>query len=148
MDKHMIHPLGILVLLMSGCGVARPLGVEEFKGTWVATSSSLSKLPEAPHNCVMELRADGSCLVENLPDLAYQTPDHAKGVFASGTGKWWVSAIAGEQVLRCELRKLPDSITGDTIIEVRIRQVRSGLRLFFFIGDPDEGNLFEFEKKQ
>ena len=149
MGNHTIQVLAILALFVPGCGVPHFQGVEEFVGTWVATSESLARLPNAPgNNCVMDLRADGSCRVGNLPDLAYHTTDRVKGAFASGTGKWRLSASAGEQVLLCELIDFPGSDTGHSIIEVRIRKVGSDLRLFFFIGDPDERNVFEFEKRR
>ena len=131
----------ILLIPLAGCTKAKP---EELVGTWRIVEGSRRVLPAHLKNApaMIVLSGDGKFVVSALPGFLNVPPE-----LDSGGGVWKLISRDGRQQLQLELRSrqgnAPEVSFGATL------EISKGFRnpsLYYFIGDPDEGRMVEFER--
>ncbi len=129
---------------LAGCTKAK---TEELIGTWRIVEASKGVLPAplktAPATIV--LSGDGKFAVSALPGFLTTPPEPD-----SGEGVWKLISRDGKQEVQLEFR----SRRGEDASRVpfgAMLEISKGLgrpTLYYFIGDPDEGRMVEFERER
>jgi hypothetical protein len=108
---------------------------EEFIGKW-----------ESEDKAMIVLNEDGTCIVQNIDSVKFWNNHHNSTIKKpDGTGKWkFASSAMFDYCIFIELDK----------VHFRLDVVGTGhtgyfrpWKLFIYIGDPDDMNLYEFYKK-
>lgn len=137
--------ISIFLIPLAACTKAKP---EELIGTWRLVEASRGVLPAqfktAPATIV--LSADGKFAVSALPGFLNMPP--APEELDSGDGVWKLISRDGKQQVQLEFR----SREGKSALVVpygAMLEISKGLgktTLYYFIRDPDEGRMVEFER--
>ena len=64
-----------------------------------------------------------------------------QGYYISGKGRWRLKEEDGRQIVRCNIEHGYE-------FDLDVRRKDGNLRLFFYIGDPDSWDLYEYEKQE
>jgi len=90
---------------------------------------------------------DGSFFASNLPGLFF-VPGHRDARMESGSGTWILVTHDGEDQVQLDFREIADWKTGVPYgTQLNISRGWSGITLYYFLGDADEGVKVDLEKK-
>jgi hypothetical protein len=125
--------------------------IAELAGTYRLTNQSASSLRSWTHwnkryrsvpSSTIELRADGTVAIVNMPDCAVTGWDESNGEFLSGEGSWRVSEEGMGYYLEVDTSRGPNS--GSISPWTRIRGFEKPYYLQMIIGDPDNGDTIDY----
>ncbi|WP_242427754.1 hypothetical protein [Streptomyces sp. Root431] len=159
---------GLVLALVVLTGCAGPYQYYEGTGVHDATAAEVAGAWENIEGTRVVLRKDGTAQVEALdePDFAFED-----GWRLSGTGTWKLTDEEGGQRVRLELTKRtkvtsrpPSTSPSPSAVPVTPtptvdslsvdlwrfhvgRDERDELELFFFVGDPDIGNMYVMSRE-
>ena len=132
----------VFLVSLSSCTKAK---TEEVVGTWHIVEASRGVLPAqlktAPATIV--LSGDGRFAVSALPGFL-NTPSELD----SGEGVWKLTSRDGKQEVQLEFqsRQGEDAARVPYGATLEISKGLGNPTLYYFIGDPDEGRMIEFER--
>ena len=158
------HMAALSLLLLCGCPINldteyfaknKPKN-EELVGKYVPSAETLKwvreegKYPNVETS--VELTKDGSFRMVNMPDWWAEPFGKPKGKFDSGVGEWEVTKQQEWWNLKLsfKIRKDFSSKQGDSggfLTSIPIVGQSVPYRLWFYVGDPDQGKVMILEKK-
>ncbi len=130
----------IIVAVFQGCSIPVPTR-EEIIGTWRSSDGAM-----------FEFRKDGSFTGQSLPgEKIFSPSDEFKNIKFNESGKWDIKYLHDRWVVNLRFDKSPSLKKGyDTRILISgsngILENKPPWHLFAWIGDPDNGNRYKFEK--
>jgi len=141
-------PLLLFIWLgVQGCGTVQ---TSELAGTWVVTEQTRQDiLPASEQSSVTRivLESNGTFSAYDLPGELLYAPPKFTGHLVSGSGTWKLEQLEGRHRV---LLKFHTIETGELSYlydaPLTVSKGLSGIRLYFFQGDPDEGRRVELEK--
>ncbi len=130
----------VLVLITLGCGRAR---LENVTGTWTMKETSRQILPPELNNAQSRivLSSDGSCTAHLVPG-PFQSPPQPPRLDGD-SGVWRIVERAGKEQIQLDFRVE----NGPFSFPLVISKGWTGITLYYFLGDPDEGLRIDFERK-
>jgi len=136
-----------MMLLELGCKSVQP---SELLGSWLMTDSSRQAVPSQLQKASarIALYPNGTFVASDMPALFF-FPGHCEARLESGTGVWKVVSIEGQQQVQLNFQTIADWNKTDLPYgtQLNISTGWSKVSLYYFIGDPDEGRMIEFERK-
>jgi len=140
-------PIAFLLAGMVGC---RSVESTDLAGTWVMKDTSRQVLPaglqKASAKIVME--SNGTFVASDIPALFYFPGQHDARL-ETGSGVWKLVTRDGEHQVQLNFQQIKgwneDNLPFGT--QLNVSRAWSAVNLFYFVGDPDEGQRIEFEKK-
>jgi hypothetical protein len=139
----------VLMSTLLGCSRVQP---EQIAGTWILKDSSRSVLPANLRRGTprIVLDKDGTFVASDVPAL-FEFPGHRDARLESGKGEWRIASTHGNPEVRLDFKEIdqwnPNELPYGT--QLRIAQgVLSKVTLFYFLGDPDEGRIVSFERRE
>jgi hypothetical protein len=116
----------------------------DLQGTWVPDKSSQHwiRAKEDRSRCQIELRADGT-FNATVPDYLLRTFDRCAGRVRVGKGRWSLTTTWLETKLRLDFTEVQGERDGWITEKL---YVPTGNKLMFWVGDPDSGDRFVFER--
>lgn len=133
---------------LAGCTKAK---TEELVGTWRIVEASRGVLPaplKAAAPATIVLSGDGRFTVSVLPGFL-NTPPEPEGL-DSGDGVWKLISREGKQEVQLEFQSRQGKNASRVPFGAML-EITKGLgrpTLYYFIGDPDEGRMVEFERER
>jgi hypothetical protein len=139
-----------IALLMSGLLGCRSVKPNNVAGTWTMTESSREILPaEVRQNSAkIVLEANGTFVASDLPGIFDFPP--ARPRLDGGSGVWKIVSREGKQQVQLDFQVIPSGRVATNLpfsTQMEVSDSRSGVRLYYFLGDPDEALRVEFERK-
>jgi hypothetical protein len=130
----------VLLLCLLGCASIHRRYVV---GTWTmrADSELPANLPRIPASFTFS--ANGTFTALRIPGFFY-FPGQRSMRLESGSGTWRLVTRESRQQVQLDFQKIENWKGG---LPFGAQLEISGKRLFYFIGDPDEGKIMVFEKK-
>lgn len=132
----------ILICLLCGCGT-KTVVPHELIGTWQATKESIKRAKiNTDLTPVLEIKSDNTFNGFDLPNFLEK--DESFDCFKTVKGTW---AIEKNNQIEFTFRETINSRLSICIISLEF--VRYGKKLYMqtFLGDPDQYEIFEYEKK-
>ena len=138
------------LIVAVGCSVRSPTA-DAFVGTWVMTQKPSSTEQGTAHRArgKLTLLGNGEFVADSVPSgLLYSLPGMNSPNYVSGTGAWKLGSVDRDAAVLLTFR----AIKGTTEYKVPngtqllVDDVSKELLLYFFLGDPDEGDRIEFRK--
>ena len=95
------------------------------------------------------LDADGTFVVSEVPGLFY-SPGRRAARLESGRGVWKLVSGEGKQQVQLDFHVIAEWKEIDLPYGTQLDVSRgwSAVSLFYFLGDPDEGRMIDFEKSR
>lgn len=140
-----------LVTLFFCVGIIACKGVRfnDLNGTWVLKDTSRQILPVElqTDRARMILKPDGTFVVSGMPGLFY-APQGAMQL-DSGSGFWKLVSRDGKQQVQLDFYiKSGTPVKGGPFsTQLNVSRKLSKIKLFYFVGDPDDALRIDFEKK-
>jgi hypothetical protein len=135
-----------LLLAALGCNGVQPSGLS---GTWVMKDASRQILPDGLCNASAKivLSPDGSFLASEMLGLFYARAADIR--LESGSGGWKLVAREGGQQVQLNFHAITDWSKTELPYGTQLDVSKGGsvAKLFYFVGDADEGQRTAFEKK-
>jgi hypothetical protein len=142
-----VTPLAFLLLSVLGCKGVQP---SDLTGSWVMTDASRQFLPDKLRKASAKivLNADGSFVVSDVPGLFY-VPGRRDMRLEAGSGSWKLVSREGDQQIQLDFYAIPDWSNTELPygMQLDVSKGWSQTKLFYFLGDPDEGQRIEFAKR-
>jgi hypothetical protein len=137
----------LMVVLSTGCGRVK---TSDLEGTWRVTDSSRTVLPQTLRavSSAIILQSDGKFTASDLPNFLAVPP--GPETLDSGAGTWTLTTEEGRQVVQLTFR-WRDRSKASQLPYGAILEISEGLRhtnLYYFLGDPGEGRMVEFERNK
>ena len=135
---------------MIGCKAA---GSSDVVGTWTLTAQSRQGLPIDFRNALTRIvvSADESFVASELPEELYPLPPYemkARMRLDSGSGLWRIVSSDGAQRLELEFQTLAgEHKDGRYSFPLTISKGWSTVSLSYFLGDPDQAQRIDLERK-
>lgn len=130
-------------LALALCGCLQRDSKEELLGRWTITDGSRPRVAQTQWRSTnaLSLNADGTFHAQNLPGRIWGRD----GLVIDGKGNWSI-AESGRDV-NLDLRE----VKGETIVpngtQLEMSTFGKGITLLYYIGDPDDLNTIDFEKR-
>lgn len=149
----MLRFLPIALLFgMLGC---KSVKTADVTGTWVITDQSRQNLPPGFQKASAKIvvNVDGSFAASELPEELHPVPPYdmkPRMRLDSGNGTWKLASWDGAQHLQLEFHALAsadEKSQGSYGFPLIISRERSAMSLYYSLGDPDQGQRVEFERK-
>lgn len=138
---------GLFASLLPGCAKHRFLR-ENAIGIWDAASSSLDLLARAPRpgRPRLHLSADGTFEGQNVPYELAESVVSKKGLASAAKGTWSVDDDGqGRTVVNLLFREVDGEPTS-YLTGLYVGCWRGHCKAWFYLGDPDSGRRFVFER--
>ena len=145
--KKMYHWVLLITWVLVGCGTSK---IDDFSGMWVLSSDSFGVLRTTESSdaaSTINLNPSGQFSAERVP-AEMVGAEQAQATPVSGSGDWRLSFSNGKVQVYLTFRKIssrPETLEYGQPLEV------SGLwspkRLYYFVGDPDEGHVVSFRRR-
>lgn len=134
-----------------GCHGAK-IAPDQLVGSWVISTDSRGHLaaPFRRAAVVIELTADGTFSASEEPGGLLDF-EEAADVVISGSGTWRIYSSEGEQRVQLVFRAIRGGAHEDEVpygAQFFMSRERNALTLFYFRGDPDQGDRITFEKRR
>jgi hypothetical protein len=142
----LLHFASFFCIFMGGCKGIKP---GDLTGIWLIKDASREVLPaelRVPSSRIV-LNADGSFSAYDMPAVFHTPPDPPH--LDSGGGQW--KLLSRQNKLQVQLDFYTKSgaklSNGPFTTQLNIIRSWSALKLSYFIGDPDEGQRIDLEKR-
>ena len=131
-----------VLIVAIGC---HSIGLKDVEGDWILRDSSRSVLPSGLKDAKVELmlNSDGTFVAKEMPGLFF-VPDQHAARLETGSGSWRLISSEGRQQIELEFNKI--SNWNEELPYGIPLEIGRG-KLFYFIGDPDEGRRVSLERK-
>ena len=133
----------LVIVALVSC-VGKP---PELAGTWVLDPSSRIQVPVSFNktSTSVVLNKDGTFIASSLPGFFLFPPNSIQ--LGGGTGTWELVTREGHQQVRLTFETTTINEKRPFGSYLYVASGLSGLRLFYFIGDPDDGQRVELVRK-
>lgn len=131
----------LLTLAMCGCSrpstLSHPVTQSEIVGTWVAKDGS---------NATIKFSADGSVIINAIPAAIFEGSNTRKKNISS-RGTWELNRQPNSQDIDANIEL--HSVNNEPAMgsEMDVQNDNGVVKIFFPVGDPDDGSIFEFRKE-
>ena len=123
---------------------------DELAGTWVMTDASQQNLPAALQKASARIVLDTNGIF-TASDMALDgllPGDFRRVQLATGSGVWKLVSREGRSEIQLDFYLLMDNREQTPFgTQLYISKFWTPARLFYFLGDPDQGQRVEFEKR-
>jgi hypothetical protein len=123
---------------------------EDIAGTWHVKEDSRSILPSklksAPATIVFN--ADGTFVASDMPDFLSSALENSESQeLDAGSGVWSLTSEDGRQAVQLVFHTRQGQPASQVPYGTYL-EISNGIRptVYYFIGDPDEGKMVEFER--
>jgi hypothetical protein len=123
--------------------------VTDLIGEW-SLAETRTPLPERLMSGRLQLDADGRFNLSNVSEQLLLPADQPHQGAVSGSGSWTIGNTTGGHL---EVRLVFHTITPDGLVRLpygaplSIQGSGSRVRLFYYVGDPDENNRVYFDRR-
>lgn len=140
----------VAIVFFLGCDLGpskAPKGAD-ITGRYALSSSSRAMLvgkkgyTNLPEEITIDLSADGSFKITNMPDCGFEPFGEGKGIFVNAIGNWRIGDAHSWTTL---LDGWPLYFASDKVNSAVVMNRASPYRIFVIVGDPDSGENLEFE---
>ena len=149
----MVPRITLLALLVVGgmlsCKSAE-VTPDKLAGTWVMSDSSREylppPLPKASARIILNL--NGTFIASDLPldGLLHDDPKLVKLV--AGSGEWRIVSLDGRREVQIDFHVATQGIDQTPYgMQLYVSKSLTPMGLFYFLGDPDQGQRLDFEKR-
>ena len=138
----------LLLLGMLGC---KSVQSTDIPGTWTMNDTSRGVLPTGLPQASAKIVLDpkGTFVASDMPGLLF-FPERHDARLESGSGTWKLVLSDGRQQVQLQFQQIDNWKKNELPYGTQLNVARgwSSLRLYYFIGDPDEGRRIELEKRK
>jgi hypothetical protein len=123
---------------------------DKLAGTWVMSDSSREYLPPPLRKASARiiLNVNGTFIASDLPldGLLHDDPKLVKLV--AGSGEWRIVSLDGRREVQIDFHVATQGIDQTPYgMQLYVSKSLPPMGLFYFLGDPDQGQRLEFEKR-
>ena len=139
--------LAVGAVMLTACA-SRVMSASELTGTWSMTPESKTRSSSKRGVATIVLRQAGTFSVREVPgSLLAVRPD---APLVTGGGRWKLVEKNGEQQIELVFESIvtPHQFTLPFGTQLHISSGRTGVLLYYFEGDPDDGKRIEFQLTQ
>jgi hypothetical protein len=119
-------------------------------GTWIMTDHSREHLPTALQTASARIILDPNetFVASNMPLDGMTSTDPERVELATGSGAWKLVSREGRSEIQLDFQLITENKQQHSFgTQVYISKFWNKTGLFYFLGDPDQGQRIEFEKK-
>jgi hypothetical protein len=93
------------------------------------------------------MASNGTFVASDLPGIFYFPGQHDARL-ETGSGVWKLATREGEQQVQLKFKKIRDWKENDLPFgtQLDVSRAWTAVNLFYFVGDPDQGERIDFEK--
>ncbi len=93
------------------------------------------------------MASNGTFVASDLPGIFYSPGQHDARL-ETGSGVWKLVTREGEQQVQLKFQKIRDWKENDLPFgtQLDVSRAWTAVNLFYFVGDPDQGERIDFEK--
>ena len=144
-----VSRISILVLWIACAGcAAEPVTVGEIAGKWLITPESRLQLQLGATRAELMVGSDGTFQAFELPADMLYVEQSTSPTPISGSGRWTVDQESGREIIRLRFLEIQQGrrMGIPYSSSLYVTRKRGVLSLYYFSGDPDEGNMISFIK--